>query len=119
MVFTCLVLSFTVLFTHGCCRQFLPQVLLPEHLYGQLVQHEDGCDLVRVEMPDLAVQLKQVLPDGEPVCSGFDPVKVKAALWALGHIGRTSEGMAILSEFSVIDSVVSLAMDHPLLPVRG
>ncbi|OQV15503.1 Rapamycin-insensitive companion of mTOR [Hypsibius exemplaris] len=92
--------------------RILPEIFVPEHLYGQLVRHPDGCDLVRMEIPFLL----SVIKDEAAATSALD---VKAALWALGHIGRTAEGMALLSEVEALDLVVRLVAEHSNVSVRG
>ncbi|XP_055330305.1 rapamycin-insensitive companion of mTOR-like isoform X2 [Paramacrobiotus metropolitanus] len=89
----------------------MPEIFLPEHLYGQLVQHSEGSLLIREEMPHLVNVIRAT--SSEPT------INTKSALWALGHIGRTVDGMAMLNEYDVLDMVVSTAAEHPNLSVRG
>lgn len=78
------------------------------------MQHVDGCDLVREEMEALAKVVKPASSTNPS--SSLD---LKAALWALGHVGRTVDGMAMLSEFQMLDAVVALAASHDNVSIKG
>ena len=89
----------------------MAELLLPEHLYGQLVQHPDGCDLIREEMVWLSASIKSVA-----ILATAD---IELSLWAVGHIGRTADGMASLNGFQVVDNVLVVVAEHDKLSVRG
>ena len=44
---------------------------------------------------------------------------MKAAIWALGHIGLSSDGVNFLHNEDVISSIASLAAENPIYSVRG
>ena len=51
-----------------------------------------------------------------PCC---DILEVKAALWALGHIGSSLAGLDLLHEEDVIVDLVQLAETCDILSIRG
>ena len=43
----------------------------------------------------------------------------KAAIWALGHIGSTEQGLELLLCENAVDDLIELAEECPLLSIRG
>lgn len=87
-------------------RHYVKDVLVPPHLYGQLVQHSAGLSVLKqdVHLP----KLFQVLCDG--LCEKeLDTLQLKAALWAVGHIGTSDEGVTLLQQAEILGRVVHLA----------
>ena len=54
--------------------------------------------------------------ESTPNCDILD---VKAAVWALGHIGSAIGGLDLLMEEKVLDDLVKLAESCPILSIRG
>ncbi len=52
-----------------------------------------------------------------PTCC--EVLEVKAALWALGHIGSSLAGLELLQEEDVIADLVELAESCAILSIRG
>ena len=52
-------------------------------------------------------------------CSAKDVHEVKAAVWALGHIGSTVGGLDLLIKEDVVSDLVVMAESCPVLSVRG
>ena len=128
---------------------------LPPHLYGQLVQTEEGCAVVREQqiVPEqvrlLAEHIEELLRTGteeeeEEVvenqndennntghgCQGHQaPVKpneatvlrVKATLWALGHLCTSETGLAFVLDRPepVLQWMAALSRHCPVLSLRG
>ena len=44
---------------------------------------------------------------------------IKAAVWALGHIGSTLGGLDLLLKEDVIGNLVYMAEECPVLSIRG
>ena len=90
---------------------------LPPHLYGQLAKTPAGC----VYLAEL-----HVLPEWSAVLAGhalesFDSAmleKVKAALWACGHVGASDLGMSMLQSHDLVDLVFQTAKS-PVVSIRG
>jgi len=51
--------------------------------------------------------------------TGCNVLEVKAALWALGHIGSSLRGLDLLQEEDVLVDLVELAENCEILSVRG
>ena len=43
----------------------------------------------------------------------------KAAIWALGHIGSTHQGLELLLSENAVEELIDLAEECPLLSIRG
>ena len=52
-------------------------------------------------------------------CSAKDVHEVKAAVWALGHIGSTVGGLDLLLKEGVVSDLVIMAESCPVLSIRG
>ena len=52
-------------------------------------------------------------------CSARDIHEVKAAVWALGHIGATVGGLELLLKEGVVSDLVVMAESCPVFSVRG
>ena len=48
-----------------------------------------------------------------------DVTVYKAAVWALGHIGSTKRGLELLLNEDIVDDLIELAEECPLLSIRG
>nr|XP_020511696.1 rapamycin-insensitive companion of mTOR-like [Labrus bergylta] len=97
-------------------RSQRPHVYLPVHLYGQLVHDKTGCQLLQAQnvVPDLSFTVRS------PVLDRWEGIRqLKAALWALGHIGTSSWGLNLLQEEGVIPDIVDLAHSCEVLSIRG
>ncbi|XP_072272719.1 rapamycin-insensitive companion of mTOR isoform X2 [Pyxicephalus adspersus] len=93
-----------------------PYVYLPVHLYGQLVHHKTGCQLLEVQniVPDLSYTVRS------PSLDKWEGIKqLKAALWSLGNIGSSNWGLNLLQEENVIPDIVALAQHCEVLSIRG
>lgn len=91
-------------------------VLVPIHIYGQLVQHDEGIEYLRGEE-----QLRQYFETVRraDTCTKESLKATKAALWVVGHVGSTEGGLKILLEKDVIGHVVRAAETNPVLTLRG
>ena len=52
-------------------------------------------------------------------CTAKGIHEVKAAVWALGHIGSTVGGLELLLKEGVVSKLVTMAESCPVLSVRG
>ena len=91
-------------------------VLVPIHIYGQLVQHDEGVEYLRGE-----VQLREYFESVRraDTCTKESLKSTKAALWVVGHVGSTEGGLNILLENDIIGDVVRAAETNPVLTLRG
>ena len=55
----------------------------------------------------------------EEGCSSEAILFMKAAIWALGHIGSSPGGLRLLLEEEVIGDLVDMAETCPVLSIRG
>lgn len=97
-------------------RLVLKDAFLPPHLYGQLVQKKNGFKLLQksndVEL--FARTLQTLEPKTKEQVD-----ELKAALWALGHVGSTNWGINFLVEEAIIPEIVRLAEDCDNFAIRG
>ncbi|XP_046330991.2 rapamycin-insensitive companion of mTOR-like isoform X1 [Haliotis rufescens] len=91
-------------------------VFLPVHLYGQLCQHDDGLDLLRKE--ECVKEYIQHIHSLE-LLNDQDVLKLKIALWAVGHVGTSADGVTWLDEENVIPEIIRLAEECGVFSVRG
>ena len=61
------------------------------------------CETIQLEMPT----------------TKEDVTAFKAAIWALGHIGSTQQGLELLLSENAVDDLIDLAEECPLLSIRG
>ncbi|KAK3090902.1 hypothetical protein FSP39_015586 [Pinctada imbricata] len=89
---------------------------LPVHLYGQLSQHKDGFDLLQQQecLEDYFQCIKC-----QNLHSSDDIVKMKEALWVVGHIGTSTWGVNWLEEKDLLPEVIKLAEECGVFSVRG
>ncbi|TMW68659.1 hypothetical protein Poli38472_006127 [Pythium oligandrum] len=89
-------------------------VPLPPHLYGELAKTPQGCQILHDSghIPEFISCLR----DAASV-----PLEKRAALWALGHVAATSRGYDLIHHYAhdVLDLIVKLAIDSPLVSIRG
>lgn len=88
-----------------------PTVVVPTHLYGELVKTEHG--LSKLEESG---QLQKLLGDLQ---SDTNALQKRAALWALGQAGCTDRGVESLDRLGAVDVLVSIAERSPTLSLRG
>ncbi|XP_025081196.1 rapamycin-insensitive companion of mTOR-like [Pomacea canaliculata] len=91
-------------------------VFLPTHLYGQLVQHEEGLELLKKEGG--IHEYFSVIRSLE-LREDSDILKLKTALWAVGHIGSSAYGVSVLEEENVVPELIRLAEECGVFSIRG
>ncbi|SDA01470.1 BZ3500_MvSof-1268-A1-R1_Chr10-1g02698 [Microbotryum saponariae] len=90
----------------------------PPHFYGELVKTSEGCAIL--EDSDHFLMFADYIRDH--ALEDQDPeilLSLKAALWAVGHIGSTTGGLEFLDGELVIPSIVEIAEDSPVYSMRG
>lgn len=89
-------------------------VPLPPHLYGELAKTNVGCQILHGSghIPEYIACLRD---------AASAPLEKRAALWALGHVAATSRGFDLIRHYAtdVLDVIVKLATDSPLVSIRG
>lgn len=114
----------------GCAAK-LKNVIVPPHLYGQLVQHSQGFELLLKQ--DSINSMMQVIFFflivthweknfclirhfllWQTILIGYYDseralIELKAALWAMGHFATSSMGAKYLHGYGVIKAIVALA----------
>ena len=92
-------------------------VVLAPHFYGELAKTEEGCLVLRStgHVDELADVVRSV---GNPDATNT-PLQQRAALWAIGNIGACENGVGVLLETDVIQSISQSAMKCPTLSMRG
>ncbi|XP_055941079.1 rapamycin-insensitive companion of mTOR-like [Argiope bruennichi] len=91
-------------------------VYLPPHMYGQLVQHHEGVNILLDNgvLPELYNNICH--PN---FSTDMDILHLKASLWALGHVGSYPLGLKIIIKEDLIPCIVDLAATAPVFAVRG
>ncbi|KAL5015873.1 hypothetical protein ScPMuIL_005462 [Solemya velum] len=89
---------------------------LPPHLYGQILQHREGFQLLRnqtyMEEYFDCVRCQEL-------CTDDDITKLKTALWIVGHIGTSSWGISWLKEKQILPEIIRLAEECGVYSIRG
>ncbi|XP_039253693.2 rapamycin-insensitive companion of mTOR-like [Styela clava] len=117
-------------------KKVVQPVHVPSHLYGELSQHERGCELL--EKRNIVPRLVQKLQDGlhihEAFCGDVDNfefnlssyqkiaehlVQIKSSLWALCHIGSSRIGLELIKDLGVLEVLQDLAEHSPVYSIRG
>ncbi|KAL3868472.1 hypothetical protein ACJMK2_041273 [Sinanodonta woodiana] len=91
-------------------------VFVPVHLYGELVQHKEGYNLLRQQ--EYINEYFHCIRCQE-LQTAEDIVKLKSALWAVGHIGTSSWGISWLQELKIVPEIIRLAEESGVFSVRG
>lgn len=91
-------------------------VFLPSHIYGQLTKHSTGYKmLIKHGSIDKMIQC---IENG--FCETNDDVaKIKASLWALGHMGTSLDGLNLLKGRNIVNFMVSLAENCVVYSIRA
>ncbi|XP_014664644.1 PREDICTED: rapamycin-insensitive companion of mTOR-like [Priapulus caudatus] len=97
-------------------KQELKDVFVPVHLYGQMARHQEGFEelTAQTHVNTMLRTLRHARFSNEQ-----DIIELKAALWALCHLGSTVRGVELLIDRAVIPDVIKLAEECPLYSVRG
>ena len=94
----------------------LKPAFCPPHLLGQLASHDRGIEIIKEN--NLVEPLCDTIQNAHldtPTCVFY----VKAALWSIGHLCKTPQGLKLAEEFNVIPKIVDLAGSADVLAVRG
>ncbi|XP_050303046.1 rapamycin-insensitive companion of mTOR [Anthonomus grandis grandis] len=100
----------------GVKNNYRKDVILQPHLYGQLNQHAEGFQLLtRNGFVTSMVELIQKAP-----CSTDEQIlKLKAALWAVGHLSTSNIGFTYLNALEFVKSMIQIATKCPVYGVRS
>ncbi|XP_076440459.1 rapamycin-insensitive companion of mTOR-like isoform X2 [Babylonia areolata] len=91
-------------------------VFLPVHLYGQLALHEEGMELLKKES---CLQKYFAIIHSQELVEDADILKLKEALWAVGHVGSSAYGVSVLEEESIVPELIRLAEECGVFSIRG
>ena len=85
-------------------------VYLPPHFFGELAKTKEGCDVLEgtSHVSDFIACLKD---------RSASAVQQKAALWALGNIGCSKNGLKFVEKD--LKHIVQMAETSPCLSIRG
>ncbi|XP_066151016.1 rapamycin-insensitive companion of mTOR [Euwallacea fornicatus] len=90
-------------------------IFLPPHLYGQLNQHADGFRMLTAN--GSITTLVEVIHKSE-YNTDEQILKLKAAIWVVGHFSTSKMGFEYLSALEFIGSMIGLATKCPVYGVR-
>ncbi|XP_065198170.1 rapamycin-insensitive companion of mTOR-like [Sycon ciliatum] len=92
------------------------ELLVPIHFYGQLAQQREGFELlINTGHIDYYVELV----NSESPRTNDQLLEVKAAIWALCHIGVTLWGLKYLTDNGTLARLVELIETSPVCTLRG
>lgn len=86
-------------------------VSLPPHFFGELAKTHEGCELLE-KSKCISKFFKTIRSRSK------EPIKRRAALWALGHIATSQTGFRLFDETKV-NILVELAENCTCLSIRG
>lgn len=93
---------------------------LPPHLYGQLALHPDSIEIMQSR--NLLKPIYEIIknPPTDLDCSEVSLLKMKAALWIIGHVGSSESGYQTLDNSrELIRLITGIARDANVLSLRG
>ncbi|XP_067137023.1 rapamycin-insensitive companion of mTOR isoform X2 [Centruroides vittatus] len=97
-------------------RREICTAFVPPHMYGQLVRHKEGFELLLNE--DCLSPLYDIIKTANYV-SESNILHLKAALWAIGHVGMSSIALPTILEANVIPQIIKLAQEATVFSIRG
>ncbi|XP_019772703.2 rapamycin-insensitive companion of mTOR [Dendroctonus ponderosae] len=100
----------------GTRGNYRRDIFLPPHLYGQLNQHHDGFQMLTAS--GSVTRLVELIHKGESHTEG-GILKLKAALWAVGHLSTSSIGFAYLKSLEFASGMIRLATKCSVYGVRS
>uniref|UniRef100_A0A1Y1M3X9 Rapamycin-insensitive companion of mTOR n=1 Tax=Photinus pyralis TaxID=7054 RepID=A0A1Y1M3X9_PHOPY len=91
-------------------------LFLPPHIYGQLTRHAEGfAILLECGSVDKYVQW---IDNG--LCETDDDIlKLKVALWSLGHLGSSLKGTELLNSKGILASIIRLVQHCVVYSIRA
>ncbi|KAL4236760.1 hypothetical protein ACF0H5_005145 [Mactra antiquata] len=89
---------------------------VPTHLFGQLVQHQDGFKLLKRQL--FIDEYFQCIRCQE-LKNDEDILQLKTTLWAVGHMSMSSWGVAWLQEERIVPEIIRLAEESAIYSIRG
>ncbi|XP_023229474.1 rapamycin-insensitive companion of mTOR-like [Centruroides sculpturatus] len=97
-------------------RREICTAFIPPHMYGQLVRHKEGLELLLNE--DCLSPLYDIIKTANYV-SESNILHLKAALWAIGHVGMSSIALPTILEANVVPQIIKLAQEASVFSIRG
>ncbi|WWC92493.1 uncharacterized protein L201_007452 [Kwoniella dendrophila CBS 6074] len=90
----------------------------PTHFLGELTKTPEGCRLIK-EKGIVAEFAEIVRLHGMEASDQSVLTNLKSVLWALGNIGSTEGGLPFLEDEEIIEDIVEIAEQSPILTIRG
>ncbi|CAG5123187.1 unnamed protein product [Candidula unifasciata] len=114
-------MSFEKTYSGSCPRRSIlkgpkKDVYLPVHLYGQLTMHDEGFQLLHGQE---CIKEYFSCIQNQNLLNNSDIRKLKTALWAVGHIGLSVDGLVWLEQEHVVPEMIRLAEECSVFSVRG
>jgi hypothetical protein len=99
-------------------EESLSSEILP-HFYGELTKTPQGCSLLerKGHFKHFVEYIKAY--SKKNIISTNKILKLKAVLWAVGHIGSTKNGVSFLIEDGIINTIIKLAENSTILSIKG
>ncbi|KAK6906421.1 hypothetical protein I203_100406 [Kwoniella mangroviensis CBS 8507] len=90
----------------------------PTHFLGEMTKTPEGCQLIK-EKGIVAEFAEIVRLHGMEASDQGVLTNLKSVLWALGNIGSTEGGLPFLEDEEIIEDIVEIAEQSPILTIRG
>jgi len=91
-------------------------VIIPPHFYGELAKTQAGCDILE-EKGHFWEFVETIRDEGEYNAQAI--LHKRAAMWAVGNIGASVNGLGFIRESGIIKDIIALALESEVLSLRG
>ena len=111
-------------YTRPSRRNAKDNIYPPSHIYGELSSSDEGCAFLKSNgnLGGLCLLIKDAAKciEKEPakVWSPDEQIELKAALWAVGHVGSQSRGAKLLN-IDVVESICLIAKNVLMYSLKG
>lgn len=88
------------------------------HFYGELTKTCKGCDILQSKghLAEFSSYLRRYRVEEKDDAVIF---RLKASLWALGHIGASEIGITLLAKANIIEDIIWIAENSQVLSLKG
>ncbi|WRT70894.1 uncharacterized protein IL334_007893 [Kwoniella shivajii] len=90
----------------------------PTHFLGELTKTAEGCQLIKAR--GIVAEFAEIVRlHGMEASDQGVLTNLKSVLWSLGNIGSTEGGLPFLEDEEIIEDIVEIAEQSPILTIRG
>lgn len=92
------------------------EAFLPPHLYGQLCQHPEGFKML-LDHGGIDEMMKLIKSNN--VSTDDEIMHLKSAIWSIGHLGASHQGLDLLKAHEMLDLFVFLCENSAIYSIRA